>query len=334
MDLFQHIHFVNWWVLGLLPLLPVLYWWYWKSLSQKRLTMQMPGIESFQGKKSWRSILRGMLPIFRILALGALVFALARPQKTLKEENIEAEGIDIFLVMDLSSSMLSRDFKPDRLEVSKRVATDFVEKRPHDRVGLAVFAGESFTQCPLTTDHRIVKEFLAGLQCGYLADGTAIGMGLSSAVNRIKDSPSKSKIVILLTDGVNNSGYIQPMTAAEIAKEFAVKVYTIGVGSAGMAQSPVRKRRDGSFIFDYTKVEIDEALLRSIAKETGGNYFRAKNEAELERIYAQIDALEKTKIDVTVIKRHTEVFHPFALTALLLILLEVILGQTILRSLP
>ncbi len=294
----------------------------------------MPGLDTFEGTVSWRSRLRLLLPLFRFLALGALIIALARPQKTLKDENIKAEGLDIFLVMDLSSSMLSRDFDPDRLEASKRVAAEFVDKRPHDRIGLAVFSGESFTQCPLTTDHRIVKEFLAGLQCGFLADGTAIGMGLSSAINRIKDTPSESKVVILLTDGVNNSGYIQPLTAAEIAKEFDVKVYTIGVGSTGMARTPVRKRRDGSFDFDFTKVEIDEQLLTEIAKLTGGNYFRATSEEALSQIYARIDQMEKTKIDVTVIKRNSEEFHPFAFAGLLFILLEILLGQTVLRSLP
>ena len=318
----------------LLLLLPFLFWWYRTRLSKKQVTLKLPGLDSFEGNVSWRSRLRVLLPLLRFLALGALIFALARPQKVLKDENINAEGVDIFLVMDLSSSMLSRDFDPDRLEVSKRVAAEFVDKRPHDRIGLAVFSGESFTQCPLTTDHRIVKEFLAGLQCGILADGTAIGMGLSSAVNRIKDSPSKSKVVILLTDGVNNSGYIQPLTAAEIAKEFDVKVYTIGVGTTGMARTPVRKRRDGSFEFDFNKVEIDEQLLTEIAKMTGGNYFRATSEEALSQIYARIDQMEKTEIDVTVIKRNSEEFHRFAFAALLFILLEILLRQTVLRSLP
>ena len=334
MNFYQNIHFVNWPFLFLLLLLPFLFWWYRKRLSKKQVTLKLPGLDTFEGNVSWRSRLRVLLPLLRFLALGALIFALARPQKVLKDENINAEGVDIFLVMDLSSSMLSRDFDPDRLEVSKRVAAEFVDKRPHDRIGLAVFSGESFTQCPLTTDHRIVKEFLAGLQCGILADGTAIGMGLSSAVNRIKDSPSKSKVVILLTDGVNNSGYIQPLTAAEIAKEFDVKVYTIGVGTTGMARTPVRKRRDGSFEFDFNKVEIDEQLLTEIAKMTGGNYFRATSEEALSQIYARIDQMEKTEIDVTVIKRNSEEFHGFAFAALLFILLEILLRQTVLRSLP
>ena len=303
-------------------------------MSKEQVTLKLPGLDTFDGHISWRSRLRGLLPFLRFLALGALIFALARPQKVLKDENIDAEGIDIFLVMDLSSSMLARDFDPDRLEVSKRVATEFVEKRPHDRIGLSVFSGEAFTQCPLTTDHRIVKEFLAGLQCGILTDGTAIGMGLSSAVNRIKDSESKSKVVILLTDGVNNAGYIQPLTAAEIAKEFEVKVYTIGVGSTGMARTPIRKRRDGTFDFGFSKVEIDEQLLTEIAKMTGGNYFRATSEEALSQIYSRIDQLEKTKIDVTVIKRNSEEFHGFALAALLFVLFEMLLRQTIVRSLP
>ena len=263
-----------------------------------------------------------------------LVIALARPQLTLKEEQIDAEGIDIILAMDLSSSMLAKDFKPDRLEASKVVAADFVEQRPYDRMGLTVFAGESFTQCPLTTDHKVVNEFLANLECGVLDDGTAIGMGLATGVNRLKDSEAKSKVVILLTDGVNNVGYVQPITAAEIAREFGVKVYTIGVGSTTEALSPIGRRGDGEYIFGFTRVEIDEDLLIEIADMTNGKYFRAVDEESLKQIYAEIDRLEKTKLEITTIKRHSEEYFRFAFLAMIFIGLEVFLRYTIFRTIP
>jgi len=207
-----------------------------------------------------------------------LIIALARPQLTLTEEEVKAEGIDIVIAMDVSSSMLAQDFKPDRLSVSKNVAKSFVDKRAYDRIGLVVFAAESYTQCPLTTDHRVVKDFLDGLQCGILEDGTAIGMGLASAINRMKDSEAKSKVVILLTDGVNNSGYIKPMTAAEIAKELGTKVYTIGVGTRGRALMPQQRRGNGEYIYRMVNVNIDEDLLRTIADDTGGKRLRYRSQ--------------------------------------------------------
>ncbi|MEM8909555.1 MAG: VWA domain-containing protein, partial [Bacteroidota bacterium] len=270
----------------------------------------------------------------RAVAFAALVIALARPQETLKEEEIKAEGIDIVLVMDLSSSMLAQDFKPDRLQVSKNVAVEFVSKRQHDRMGLAVFAGEAFTQCPLTTDHAVLKNFLTELECGILEDGTAIGMGLATAVNRLKDSEAKSKVVILLTDGDNNAGYVKPMTAAEIAREFEVKVYTIGVGTRGKALAPVSRRSDGRYIFGMATVQIDEGLLQEIATMTGGRYYRADSEEKLERIYAEIDQLEKTEIEVTSIKRYSEEFYRFAFIGLLCLFLEVLLRYTLFRTIP
>ena len=247
--------------------------------------MRMPTLSAVQNITTWRLRLRPLLPAMRAAALVLLIISLARPQKTLQEEEIKAEGIDIMLAIDLSSSMLAKDFEPDRLEVCKRVASEFVTKRAYDRVGLSVFAGEAFTQTPLTTDHKIVKEFMAGLECGMLEDGTAIGMGLATAINRLKDSPSASKIVILLTDGVNNVGYVKPLTAAEIAQELGVKVYTIGVGTNGDALTPVSRRSDGRYIFGLARVEIDEALLQQIAEMTGGKYFRALSEQGLEDIY-------------------------------------------------
>jgi len=318
----------------LLVLLPGLGAWYFFRRHERYATLKMPNLQVANGFTSLRGKLRVLLPVFRALAFTALVIAIARPQETLKEEDITADGIDIFMVMDLSSSMLAQDFKPDRLEVSKRVAAEFVTKREFDRIGLAVFAGEAFTQCPLTTDHRVVKEFLANLKCGLLDDGTAIGMGLATAVNRIKDSEAKSKVVISLTDGVNNAGYVKPITAAEIAREFDVKVYTIGVGSTGDALTPVSRRSDGRYIFGLARVEIDEQLLKKIAEMTGAKYFRATSAESLERIYAEIDKLEKTKIDVTSIKRYSEEFHRFAFMGLLLLVLEILLRYTVFRTIP
>lgn len=309
--MFEGISFQQPWLLLLLICIPLLYLWD-KTLGQKRqFRLGLPSLEAISVGFQWRVFLLGILPYVKYLSLAFIIIALSRPRSTLKEEIQKAEGIDIFLVMDLSSSMLAKDFSPDRLEVSKRVAADFVNKRPFDRIGLAVFAAEAYTQSPLTTDHHIIRDFLSALKCGYLEDGTAIGMGLAAAVNRLKDSDADSKVIILLTDGVNNAGYIKPMTAAEIAEEIGVKVYTIGVGSTGMAMSPVSRRTNGQYIFGMTKVEIDEALLRKIAQMTGGRYFRATSERALEEIYNAIDALEKTEIEVTALKRYSEEYRRF-----------------------
>ena len=263
-----------------------------------------------------------------------LIVAFARPQALLREDDIQADGIDIMLTLDLSSSMLAQDFEPDRLEVAKKVAANFVEKREFDRIGLIVFSGEAFTQCPLTTDHKVVQDFIEGLKCGFLQDGTAIGMGLATAVNRMKDSPAKSKIIILMTDGVNNAGYFKPEDAMELAKTLGIKVYTIGIGSTGEAMSPVGRRSDGKYVFGLVPVEIDEPLLQNIAKTTGGNYYRATNSKELEQIYAEIDRLEKSKIDVTTVKRRSEAFAGFAFAGLLLLVLELLMRYTVFRTIP
>ncbi|MEL7021866.1 MAG: VWA domain-containing protein, partial [Bacteroidota bacterium] len=235
--MFGNINFLYPELLLLLLLLPLLAAWYYYQRRDRFATLKMPSLDAVKGNTTWRGKFRLLLPVLRALAFTMLVIALARPQETLKEENINAEGIDIVLVMDLSSSMLARDFKPDRLSVSKRVAGEFVSKRAYDRVGLVSFAGEAFTQAPVTTDHDVIQEFLAKLECGILKDGTAIGMGLATAINRLKDSKAESKVIILLTDGVNNAGYVKPIMAAEIAQEFDVKVYTIGVGTTGDAST-------------------------------------------------------------------------------------------------
>lgn len=322
------------WLLLLLLLIPFLYWYKKQKLSDFQSKIRFPHAGSIEGIGNIKTTLLKYLPLLRYIGLAALILAIARPRLILKEEEVKAEGIDIIMVMDLSSSMLARDFKPDRLTVSKRMAQEFVDKRTYDRVGLAVFAGESFTQSPLTTDHRIIKEFLESLESGMLEDGTAIGMGLASAVNRLKDSESESKVVILLTDGVNNSGYIKPMTAAEIAKEIKVKVYTIGVGSMGYAVSPISRRNDGTYVFGTTKVEIDEELLAEISELTGGQYYRATNEESLQKIYAEIDRLEKTEIEVSVYKRYSEEFRFFLLIGIIALFLEWLLKNTFLRTIP
>jgi Ca-activated chloride channel family protein len=318
----------------LLLLLPALGYYYLNRRSKHYPTLRMSSLESVKNMASWRGRLRGILPLFRLLALIALIIAMARPQEVMTEEEVEADGIDIMLVVDLSSSMLAQDFKPNRLDVSKEVAATFIDKRKYDRIGLAVFAGEAFTQCPLTVDHEVLKAFLSEIECGILEDGTAIGMGLATAVRHLESSEAKSKIVILLTDGVNNSGYINPEMAAQIAKELSVKVYTIGVGSTGDALTPISRRSDGRYIFGRARVEIDEPLLERIAEQTNGEYFRATSEESLQRIYDQIDQLEKSKIDVSVIKRYNEAFHPFVLAALVLLLLEALLRYTVLRTIP
>ena len=328
------ITFVSPYFLGLLALIPFAIFWEMRNRASRSVNMRMPDLQSIKGIRSIRAVLYPYLNILKAISYALFVIALARPQLTLKEEEVKAEGIDIMMIMDISSSMLAQDFKPDRLEVSKKVAMQFVDKRPYDRVGLVVFSGESFTQCPLTTDHRVLKDFLAGLQCGLLEDGTAIGMGLASAVNRLKDSEAKSKVIILLTDGVNNSGYIKPMTAAEIAQELETKVYTIGVGSVGQALSPISRRSDGRYVFGMAKVEIDEGLLNQISEMTGGKYYRATDEQSLEAIYAEIDRLEKTEMDITTFKRYSEEYGRFLWIGIILFLIEVVLRHSLFKTLP
>lgn len=332
--MFNNTEFANPEFLMLLLLLPLIAWWYRRRYKTHYAPITMSNLAMFRGNSSWRGRLRFLLPILRGLAFVVLTVAMARPQKFLSEDDVQADGIDITLTLDLSSSMLAQDFDPDRLEVAKKVAADFVEKRRFDRIGLVVFSGEAFTQCPLTTDHEIVKEFLVNLQCGFLQDGTAIGMGLATAVNRMKDSPAKSKVIILMTDGVNNAGYFKPEDAMQLAKTLGIKVYTIGVGSTGEAMSPVGRRSDGKYVFGLVPVEIDEALLQNIAQNTGGKYYRATNAQELEQIYAEIDRLEKSRIDVTTLKRRSEAFASWVLAGFILLILELGMRYTIFRTIP
>lgn len=334
MNILNNIEFSSPYWLLLLAVIPLMLLYKYYSKRQEIEPMTFSTLESISGLYSWKEKAIKYLTILRYLALAALMLAMARPQQTLKEEVVKAEGIDIILAMDLSSSMLAKDFDPDRLTVSKEVAAKFVDKRVYDRIGLVVFAGDSFTQTPLTTDHNILKDFLANIECGMLDDGTAIGMGLATATNRLKDSKSKSKVIILLTDGVNNAGYIKPLTAAEIAKEYDMKIYTIGVGTTGAALTPVNRRNDGKFVFGMSKVNIDEKLLSEISKMSGGRYFRATDEAMLNSIYDEIDQLEKTEMEVNVFKRYKDIFRIPLMLAFGLLLLEFILRQTILRTLP
>ena len=334
-ELIKELSFRNPYYLLLWALIPLLYFILKKYYTQKIDTINLPESSSLlKFKKNWRVTLLPYLFIFRLLAFLLFILALARPQLALQEEKVNAEGIDIMLTVDLSSSMLAQDFKPDRLEVCKRVAAQFIDKRKYDRLGLVSFSGEAFTPCPLTSDHDILKEYLANLQCGLLEDGTAIGMGLGTAVNRIKDSDAKSKVVILLTDGVNNAGYLKPITAAEIAVKYNVKVYTIGVGTSGAALTPVSRRSDGEYIFGLAQVEIDEPLLREMATLTGGKYYRATNERSLENIYAEIDKLEKTTLEVTRFKRFKDLYFWFAGFAFFLLITERLLRITVFRSTP
>ena len=269
--------------------------------------------------------------VLRMLAVALLIVVLARPQSTSSWQDVTTEGIDIVMAIDISGSMLAEDFKPNRLEAAKKVAKTFIGNRPNDRLGLVIFAGESFTQCPLTTDHSVILNLFDDVKSGMLEDGTAIGMGLATSVKRLKDSQAISKVVILLTDGENNSGNIGPETAAEIAKEFGVRVYTIGVGTRGTARTPYPDRFGRTQYVDVP-VQINEELLTRIAKLTGGKYFRATDNASLENVYKEIDELERSKIDVTEYRKRKEEFLPFAIAALLLLACEVLLRQTVLRS--
>ena len=282
--------------------------------------------------KSYKNYLIHAPFILRMLALALLIMVLARPQTTNSWQNSEMEGIDIMLAIDVSTSMLAEDLKPNRLEAAKQVAADFINGRPNDNIGITLFAGESFTQCPLTVDHTVLLNLIKDVQCGLIEDGTAIGMGIANAVSRLKESKAKSKVVITLTDGTNNRGDISPLTAAEIAKSFGIRVYTIGVGTNGMAPYPYQV--GGTVQYVNMPVEIDEKMLSEIASITQGNYFRATSNSKLAEVYQEIDKLEKTKLSVRQFSKRDEKYEWFALAALFCILLEVLLRNTILKKIP
>jgi Ca-activated chloride channel family protein len=306
----------------------------WQILKHKTSasTISFSGTEAINTKPTIKQRLRHLPFIFKISAATLLIIAMARPQSSTNWEESTTEGIEIILAMDISGSMLAQDLKPDRLEASKNVAIDFISQRKNDRVGLVIFAGESFTQCPLTTDHNVLINLFKDVKSGMVDDGTAIGMGLATAINRLKDSEAISKVIILLTDGVNNSGTIPPLTAAEIAQKFGIRVYTIGVGTEGFAPYPFQT----PFGIQYQEVEvkIDEKTLQDIATLTDGKYFRATNNNSLREIYKDIDALEKTKIEITEFHKRAEEFLPFALWALGLLFLGFLLQITYLKQIP
>lgn len=319
--------------LYLLLIVPLLVFWYWKRHNSVHANIQISSLKGFEESgKTLRQYFHHILFVFRTLIIILLVIALARPQSSTSWQNVTTEGIDIILAMDISGSMLAQDFKPDRLEASKKVAMEFIAGRPTDRIGLVVFSGESFTQCPLTTDHSVLKNLFSSIKSGMIEDGTAIGMGLATAVNRLKDSKAKSKVIILLTDGVNNAGLIAPLTAAEIANTFNIRTYTIGVGTKGLAPYPFKT--PFGIRYQDIEVKIDEEVLKEIADMTDGKYFRANNNKKLEDIYNEIDRLEKSKIEVTEYRKKTERFLPFVVAAGILLLLEFLLRNTIFRSIP
>ncbi len=318
----------------LLLLIPVMIYWRIARRKKAQGVMKVSSVAGLKGLPvSWKVRFRPVLLALRILAYAALVTALARPQTSNTSENIDSEGIDIVMAIDISGSMLAEDLQPNRMEAAKKVAMDFVDKRISDRIGLVVFSGESFTQCPITTDHAVLKNQIMQVKSGMLQDGTAIGMGLATSVDRLRNSHAKSKVIILLTDGVNNTGLVDPLTALEIAKAFKIRVYTIGVGTQGKAPFPM-PMADGSVQMVMQDVQIDEPLMKKISKETGGKYFRATNTTDLKNIYAEIDQLEKTKVEITSYKRYAEHFFPLAMLALACILLEVVLRYSLFRSLP
>lgn len=322
---------------GLL-IIPLMIIWYIIRSYKLNPSLTYPGAETIlKIKPSLRQRLVHLPILFRILSVGLIILALARPQSSSSEKTVSTEGIDIVITLDVSTSMLAEDFKPNRIEAAKKTALQFIENRKDDRIGLVIFAGESFTQCPITIDHSVLKNLLTKVKSGEIQDGTAIGDGLATSVSRLRNSDAKSKVIILLTDGVNNMGNIAPITAAEIAKQFDVKVYTIGVGTRGKAPYPQQFRNWlGQTVtqYVYVDVQIDEELLKQIANMTGGKYFRATNNKALENIYAEIDQMEKTKIDVAYFTRYTEEFLIFAIPAFVLFILEQILRYTLLRKMP
>jgi len=330
---YSDIHFKNPYVLWLLLLVPLMIAYFLFIKRNNRPRIKISSTESFKNyKPSLKQRLINSPIILRILTVSFLVVALARPQSSSRASNVTTDGISIVLALDISSSMLAEDFKPNRIEAAKKVAIDFIDGRPSDLIGLIIFSGESFTQCPLTSDHSVLHNLMKDIKPGLLIDGTAIGEGLATAVARLKDAKTKSKVIVLITDGVNNSGSIPPITAGEIAKTFGIRVYTIGVGTRGMAPYPFKT----PFGIEYQnmEVQIDEDLLTQVANATDGRYFRATNNRKLESIFSEIDKLERSKIEVTEFKRYTEEYFPLALIACLLFVLEIVIRYTWFKSLP
>ena len=330
-DYFNDISFGQPLAFGLFILLPLLIAWHFYKNNSSGSSIAVSTVDA-QGLGSWKTSFRHFPFICRLLCLSFIIIALAKPQTKNDEQHAEGEGVDIILCIDVSGSMTAQDFTPNRLEAAKAVAIDFVNKRLTDRIGVVIFSGESFTQCPLTTDHNVLIAALQNIRNGLLEDGTAIGSGLGTSVDRLRSSKSKTKIVMLLTDGENNGGLIDPKTAKEIAKTFGVRVYTIGVGSEGYAPQPVNTPL--GVVIQNEKVSIDEKLLNEIATETGGKYFRARDNESLKEIYKNIDGLERSKVELINTIRYQDKFFPFVLAAIFFLLLEVILNYTIFRKFP
>jgi len=332
--MFENFEFVNPIFFWLLLALPVLVAWYLWKRNKQTATLKISSVKGFKSGKNWIARLKPILFVLRLLALAAIIVALARPRTVDESTRIKTtKGIDIVMAIDVSASMLARDLKPNRLEALKTVAARFIQARPNDRIGLVEYAGESYTKNPLTSDKTVVLSSLKSMEYNTVIEGgTAIGMGLGTAVNRLKESRAKSKVIILLTDGVNNSGFIDPKIASELAVEFGIKVYTIGLGTNGLAMSPIGLRPNGSFQYGSIQVEIDEELLKEIAETTGGQYFRATSTTKLNEIYNEINKLEKTDIEEFKYTNYEEMFRPLVLLGLGLLLIELLLRYTVFRS--
>lgn len=316
----------------LLLLIPIVFWYIWK-IRKSDASLQISSLQDLSKyPKTFRTRLFHLPFVLRVLAITLAILAIARPQSSNSFRSENVEGIDIMMALDVSGTMLAEDLKPNRLEAAKSVATEFILARPNDNIGLVVFAGESFTQCPLTTDHAVLVNLFKGVQFGMIQDGTAIGLGLANAINRIKGGQARSKVIILLTDGSNNAGQISPATAGEIAQTLGIRVYTIGVGSHGTVRIPIQTPM--GIQYHQMQSEFDETTLKEIAEMTGGSYFRATSNTNLRSIYQEIDQMEKTKISVREYSKKQELFYGFALSALILLLLEVLIRTTYLKRLP
>ncbi|MBT8187061.1 MAG: VWA domain-containing protein [Croceitalea sp.] len=330
--MFENVEFANPQFFWLLLLLPIAILWYFITRHKQVASVKLSSTSAFNGA-NYLAKLKPILFILRLLALGMVIMALARPQtEDISTRTKTTKGIDIVMAIDVSSSMLARDLKPNRLSALKEVAAEFIKKRPNDRIGLVAYAGESYTKTPITSDKSIVLSALREITYGQLEDGTAIGMGLATSVNRLKESQAISKVIILLTDGVNNSGFIEPQTAADLAVEYDIKTYTIGLGTNGNALTPIAYKRDGSFQYGMRQVEIDEKLLEDIANATGGQYFRATDNEKLEAIYDEINKLEKTEIEEFKYYKYEEKFRSLVFLAGIFLLLEWLLRTTLFKS--
>ncbi|AWI24937.1 vWA domain-containing protein [Flavobacterium pallidum] len=330
----KDISFLNPEFLWLLAVIPALIAWQIWQRQQLQAPLKISSLKGFAGTSSFLPKLKPVLFVFRLLAIALIIVGMARPRKVdISSKTKTTKGVDIVLAIDVSGSMLARDLKPNRLDALKKVASEFVKERPNDRIGLVLYASEAYTKMPVTSDKEAVEKALSEVKFDrQLQDGTGIGMGLSTAVNRLKDSKAKSKIVILLTDGVNNAGFIEPETASDIAKEFGIKVYTIGLGTNGMAESPYAYAPNGLLLYKMAQVEIDEKLMKSIARKTGGKYFRATSNSKLKSIYDAINKLETTEIQELKFYDYDEQFRPLILIAFGLLVAEILLRKTVFRS--